>query len=124
MKKILLLLPILFVFFTLISCGGGKCEHDFTPANCASPKTCTLCGATEGEIGEHVWKSDCVTPKTCEICGLTDGDAVGHDWSNKLCTEDKECKVCGEKEASKDHTWDTEECLKTPVCEECDFIGS
>lgn len=124
MKKILLLLSILFVFCTLISCGDGECEHDFSSANCKAPKTCTLCGATEGEIGEHVWKIDCTTPKICEICGLTDGEASGHDWSVKLCTEDKECNICGEKEIAKEHTWDTEECLMVPVCVECDFIGS
>ena len=124
MKKILFLLSIMLVFsLTLISCGSKECEHDFSPATCESPKTCALCGETEGEKGEHIWKNSCLAPSTCEICGATEGEALGHDWSSLLCTEDKQCKVCGEKESAKEHTWDIYECLAVPVCLECDFVG-
>lgn len=30
----------------------GK-PHDWLPATCTSPKTCTLCGQTRGEVDSH-----------------------------------------------------------------------
>ena len=151
MKKILLLISILFALScALISCGSEECEHSFAPATCASPKTCTLCkategeigehsfeeatcvsaktcttcGVTEGEVGEHMWESiDCLTPSTCKICGATDGEAIGHNWTIKTCTKDKRCKDCGETESAKEHTWDTTECEKLQTCVDCGYIG-
>jgi len=38
---------------------------------------CDICDATD--IEEHSWvDADCTTPKTCSECGATDGDANGH----------------------------------------------
>ncbi len=152
MKKILLLLSILFALScVLISCGGNEgCEHDFTPATCNSPKTCTLCGETEGtanehsfeeatckspktcehcgitegEKGEHIWEINCLTPSTCKTCGAVYGPVTGHDWTSTICTEDKTCRVCGEKKLAKEHLWNTDRCLLVPVCMDCDYVGS
>ena len=46
-------------------------DHDWTNATCKAPKTCTKCGLTEGEIGEHNYQNgicaDCGTPKPIEV---------------------------------------------------------
>ncbi len=151
MKKILLLLSVLFALScVLISCTGKECEHSFGAATCEAPSTCSLCGATEGkanghsfndatcispktcslcaktegEKGAHIWKgASCLVPSTCELCGETDGEKLGHSWTSALCTKDKECKVCGAQEAAKEHTWNTDKCQVLQFCLECDFIG-
>ena len=88
-------------------CARVLCDHDWTEADCENPKTCKLCGATEGDALGHDWKdADCTTPKTCKTCGKTEGDALGHteeiiEGKEPTCTETgltegKKCSVCGE----------------------------
>lgn len=150
MKKTLLLLPIIFALLcVLISC-GAECEHIYTDATCEAPRTCTLCGKTEGTATEHsflaatceepktcehcqktegsplehTWQSaTCESPKTCTACGKADGSPLGHKWSNTSCTQDKTCKVCGVYEVASGHNWNTDMCEKTPVCLDCYFMG-
>lgn len=151
MKKILLLISVLFALScVLISCGGGECEHNFTSATCEAPKTCTLCGLTdgvanghkltdatcqlspiceicgkaEGEKGEHVWsEATCLEGAACKLCGELGEEPLGHTWTSALCTKDKSCKVCGIEEAAKEHTWNTEKCEVLRFCVDCDFVG-
>ena len=71
--------------------------HTWKDANCVSPKTCSVCGQTEGEKAGHVWKAaTCTLPKTCSICGETEGVSVGHKYSVADCIDPKVCSVCGE----------------------------
>ena len=151
MRKLFLLLIIsLLLSCVLTACGGNGCahefdaatcmsprtctlcketegdigEHSFNPATCKSPKSCEYCGKTEGEIGEHIWeKADCENPESCKICGITNGEAKGHDWTTKLCTVYRKCRECGEARFAQSHTWNTTNCLETQVCTECDFVG-
>lgn len=57
----------------------------------------------------HSWQdATCTTPKTCTVCGTTEGGTVGHSWSNweqtqaPSCTADGEkhrlCTICGTEE--------------------------
>ena len=40
---------------------------------------------------EHTWvDADCDTPKTCSVCGETEGEALGHDFVNGKCTRCEE----------------------------------
>jgi thiol-disulfide isomerase/thioredoxin len=56
-------------------------------ADCLLPKTCSVCGATEGEALGHNWKeADCTRPKTCLSCGITEGELGNHNYVNKTCT--------------------------------------
>ena len=53
-KRIILLLSVFFVLvLTLASCdiifNSDQHEHTWREATCTAPKTCTICGATEGE---------------------------------------------------------------------------
>lgn len=92
MKKIILLLLICGL---LCLAGCGECEHQWSEATCETPKTCTLCGATEGEALGHSWTdADCEHAKTCTVCEKTEGDPLGHAWQAATCTEAKLCTVC------------------------------
>lgn len=51
-------------------------SHDFLPATCFNPKTCS-CGATEGEaLGHRYTEATYDAPKTCQHCGKTVGDKL------------------------------------------------
>ena len=66
-------------------------------ATCTEPKTCSVCGLTDGEALGHNWKeATCTEPATCSRCGETDGEALGHDWQEATCTEPATCSRCGE----------------------------
>lgn len=52
-----------------------ECEHDWIAATCAEPKTCALCGETEGDTLEHTWaEATFASPKKCSLCGETEGE--------------------------------------------------
>ncbi len=83
--------------------------HDYACATCITPKTCTLCGNTEGTALGHSWEDvTCTTPKTCSVCGSTEGEPLGHSggvWFEILlptCTETgikaRICDACGDTE--------------------------
>lgn len=51
--------------------------HDFEDATCQAPKTCKVCGETEGEALEHEWGLRTVdSAKTCSLCGETEGEPI------------------------------------------------
>ena len=94
MKKITISLLIVMMTAVLAGCG---CDHKWKSATCEEPKTCKLCGETEGEPLGHDWQdATCESPKTCARCGETEGKPLGHDWEEATCTEPKKCRVCGE----------------------------
>ena len=53
------------------SCGEVKNQslpldnHDWQEATCSAPKTCSVCGETEGSVKNHNWQeATCSAPKT------------------------------------------------------------
>ena len=79
--------------FGYLNCWFG---HAWQAADCTTPKTCTRCGATEGEALGHSWtEATCTTPKTCTRCGATKGKARGHSWKEATYDAPKTCSVCG-----------------------------
>ena len=76
-----------------IRCLG--CEHAYRDATCTAPKTCRLCGATDGAPLGHSYKvATCTSPKTCKRCSYTKGVALGHSYGLATCTKAKTCKRC------------------------------
>ncbi len=133
--------------WALSACGEDACAHEWKDANCAAPKTCALCGATEGETGDHVWDAGSeITPVTCltsgekayacTICDATktetvlaaghiytdtvvDPTCLGMGYTNHVC-------ACGysyaddEKDAL-DHDWaEDPTCAHDRACTRCD----
>ena len=93
--------------------------HIWKDATCDAPRTCALCGKTEGRKLEHAWAdATCETPETCRHCGKTRGTA-GHKWKNATCETAMTCRVCGKKEGSplghnwKEATYDDPETCRT-----------
>ncbi len=98
----------------------AECAHDFEAATCTSPKTCKLCGKTEGKAIDHDWKeADCSNPKTCKVCKKTEGEAKGHDWKAATCTEPRTCKVCGKTRGDVEHDWQDATCKTPKTCKDC-----
>lgn len=92
-------------------------EHNWTPATCTAPKTCSVCGATEGDALGHTegteWKSDADNHwHVCTVAGcgvVIDSSKAAHEFEWKIDKEatatekgskHEECKVCGYKKAA------------------------
>ena len=95
--------------------------HVMKEATCTAPKTCYVCGITEGEPADHTWKdASCTEPKTCSVCGATEGEPAGHTWKDATCTEPKTCSVCGATEGEAvGHAWNDATCLVPKTCSVC-----
>ena len=126
-------------------------EHTWVDATCTSPKTCSVCSATEGEANGHTGGSatcteapvcsvcgeaygkanghnwtvaTCDAPKTCSVCGETEGKALGHSFSEATCTTAATCSRCGKKNGSAlGHEWTEADCENDSVCTRCDAEG-
>lgn len=60
------------------------CVHTWQDATCTVPKTCSKCGATEGQTAAHQWiDATCSAPKTCSVCGQTTGNIGQHTYNDQ-----------------------------------------
>ena len=116
----------LFVTLTLLIAlclmlGGCGCKHQWEPASCINPKTCSLCQETEGEIVAHTWAdASCSAPKTCSVCKATEGEALPHTWVEATCSAPKTCSVCKATEGeAMPHTWVDATCSAPKTCSVC-----
>ena len=67
---------------TIVNLGEGICTE--TATHCFdSESKCLICGYT----CPHSWlDATCTAPKTCTVCGETEGEALGHSYENNVCT--------------------------------------
>ena len=96
---------------------GNLGAHNWTPATCTAPKTCSVCQATEGDPLGHTegteWKSDKDNHwHTCTVAGcgvVIDSSKAAHEFEWKIDKEatatekgskHEECKVCGYKKVA------------------------
>jgi len=112
MKQIIKILSCLLLCALMLA---GCCSHEWEDANCEQPRTCSECGATEGEKGDHDWeKATCEHPKTCTVCGKEKGDLADHKWEDATCDEPETCRNCGETRGEAlGHQW------AGFICQEC-----
>ena len=67
-------------------------EHKWKDATCSAPKTCEICGKTEGVALGHIWKdATCDNPKICTRCKASSGRPAGHIYTDGV---DGTCNVC------------------------------
>lgn len=129
MKRILAMLLSLVMLLSLCSflgaspalaADGADHEHDWAKATCTEPKTCKICGATEGEPKGHKveeWKT--VEKATCTEPGLKEGVCTRCGETVQKVTDPKGHKP-GEKwktiqePTDSDRTW-----IRVKYCERC-----
>ncbi len=113
-KQYLMAFIMLFVMFLLSGC----CSHVWVDADCYNPKTCSECGATQGDVS-HKWiDANCTSPKTCSECGATEGGVV-HLFEATNCTDPVTCSNCGAKGDPVGHKWNDATCTEPKKCEVC-----
>ncbi len=125
-----------YVDYVCKLCGLAKAQdlaatgHKFMDATCAVPKTCSVCGTTEGkELGHHYPAGQ----STCSRCGTTPpAPNCEHSYqlSNKVdatCTENGSvtytCSKCSYHYSApypaKGHSFLDATCLAAPNCKVC-----
>ena len=99
-----LALVLVLSFSTLVGCAvledllnppAPECEHSWVDANCTTAKSCSKCGATDGEALGHTEATLAAKAPTCTENGLTEG---------KKCSVCNEIIVAQEEVAMLDHT--------------------
>ncbi len=117
-KRLFVILLALVLTMLLAGCG---CKHEWYAATCSAPKTCNLCGATEGDALPHTWEdATCTDAKTCSVCNAIDGEPIGHTWQNANCIVPKTCSVCNTTEGEPaGHTWQNATCTEPKTCSVC-----
>lgn len=77
-------------------------KHEYSPATCTAPATCSICGKEDGEpLGHDFAPATCTAPSTCTRCGETTGEALGHKYSEATCIRPSTCIRCGESVGDK-----------------------
>ena len=117
-RRLFICVLALALVLTLAGCG---CKHEWMKPDCTTPKTCHLCGETEGEALGHTWEdADCLTAKTCSVCGETEGAALGHSWQEADCQNPKTCTVCDVTEGEAlEHDWQEATTEEPKTCSLC-----
>lgn len=109
---------------TCAICGkteGSPLKHQWEAATCEEPETCEECGETRDSALGHDWiAGTCETPRYCAVCGATDGVVSGHTWIDATCTEPKQCSTCGKTEGSAlGHNWKEATTTEPKTCTRC-----
>ena len=93
-----------------------NCTHSWKAATCTEPKTCTKCGATDGDpLGHDYAPATCQKPETCKRdgCGATRGEKIDH-----IEGADGKCTMCG-LNLKCVHNWVAATCTKARTCSKC-----
>ena len=111
MKTTSLLCSLLFVFCIFFTaCAEEPCTHTYDHA---CDVACNACGE-ERTVTHDFAAADCDTPKTCKICGVTDGKALGHTpkADDGDCTTEIKCALCSKvlTPAKQSHDWENGVC--------------
>ena len=89
--------------------------HSFADATCTAPKTCTVCGETDGEALDHTYDAE-ITAPTCSAGGYT----------TYTCSACGDSYIDDETEATGEHTYEDGACTQCgaeepPIADdECD----
>ena len=88
---------------TAVKQGDDECTHEWNAATCTTPKTCSVCGATDGEALGHNYVEDiidatCTATGTatyeCSVCGDSYSEEIPMKPHNYV---DGVCDICGAK---------------------------
>ena len=98
-KSLAIVLTSAFILGMLTGCCR---EHQWVEASCSTPKTCVVCGKTEGDPLQHQWSTaTCSTPMTCSLCDITQGQTLPHTEGTPATYQSGAlCSVCGQEMSS------------------------
>lgn len=81
--------------------GSDKNEPEDTKAEVTEAEETTAAPTetkSECELNGHTWvDADCYTPKTCSVCGETEGDPLEHDLTEANYQSGPVCNLCEEE---------------------------
>ena len=116
-------------------CGAENVsEHNWVDATCTAPKTCSECGATDGDVLDHPDENK--DHKCDNNCGKTDigthadsAEDADHvcdygcgvkleECSDAKSDKDHNCDICGAENVS-EHNWIDATCTAPKTCSEC-----
>ena len=80
MKKAFAFLLLCSLLLSLGACGR---DEPTPPATSTVPVPTTT---VEAGCSHQYADADCITPKTCTLCGATRGAALGHNYEEGICT--------------------------------------
>lgn len=123
-KTIKVLSVLVLVLVAVVTCLlllSFDCNHEWSEASCAAPKTCLKCGEVQGLPLEHEWESaTCNKPKTCTLCNTTEGLALKHVFSPATCEAPQTCTKCGKVQGmALEHEWKSATCTEPKTCILC-----
>lgn len=99
-KTILVIALVAGAIIIILGIGIYFGYYTWDEATCSKPKTCSICGKTEGEALGHRWRdATCTEPQICSVCNQTKGEKLGHDPDKWSIIKEATCTVVGEKEA-------------------------
>ena len=96
-RKIAAVLCILALIFALSAHADSswKCEKCGRRVQEILGDVCPYCGARRHV---HTWReATCTEPKTCTVCGETEGEALGHQWDDGRVIKTATCQETGER---------------------------
>lgn len=120
MKKVpcvVLLIPCLLCILT-----GCSCKHEWIEADCVTPRICSSCGETEGDVLGHDWiAEDCLSDAEYSRCSEKGESATGHVWRDATCTSPEVCAVCGASggNGTVPHQWFDATATAPRICSVC-----
>lgn len=90
MKKLVTILLAACLCGLAFGCGNGADSkgcgdfHTWQEATCTAPKTCSVCGATEGEpLGHDLTEANYQSPAICRICNEAVGEKLPASLENR-----------------------------------------
>ena len=126
MKRILAFLLALVTMFSLCAVMGTSAmaaedhEHKWNKATCTEPKTCSVCGATEGDPKGHKveeWKT--VEKATCTEPGLKEGVCTRCGETVQKATDPKGHKEPEKWKTIQEPTDSDRTLIRVKYCERC-----
>lgn len=77
-------IAVSMIIMTMTACGQSE--------TASTVQTKSQC-----ETNGHTWvEATCTAPKTCKVCGETDGEAIAHTFTEANYQQPATCSVCGE----------------------------
>lgn len=84
--KGLLLVLILMLSLVLIACDTATDNPSSSNSDSSEKETSTVVNNGNNSSCDHKWAdATCIAPKTCSVCGQTEGDVIDHNYQDGVC---------------------------------------